>query len=261
LKNKINILELNYNYFQKVLSFIIFPTSFLLIIPYTKAKENYFGSLNNLTSDSIINNNPLDSGIKSYLALGDSYTIGQSVEEENRFPVQLVQMLRSQNINISDPEIIAVTGWTTDDLLNSLRENPPRQTYSIVTLLIGVNNQYQGRSLEEYKTQFTELLNLAISYADNNKDHVFILSIPDYSVTPFASKSNIKKIAKEIDEFNETNKIISLNEGTHYLDITPISRNAKNDPSLIAADGLHPSTKQYFQWDQLLEPLIQNEIH
>lgn len=254
-------MKLNYNYIQKVLSFIIFPASFLLITSRVSGSNNYVCSANNLIPHTIIKSIHVDSTIKNYLALGDSYTIGESVQEENRFPVQLVQMLRGQNINISDPEIIAVTGWTTGDLLNSLRKNPPGQTYSFVTLLIGVNNQYQGRSLKEYKTQFTELLNLAISYADNNKDHVFVLSIPDYSVTPFASKSNIKKIAKEIDEFNETNKIISLNEGTHYLDITPISRNAKNDPSLIAADGLHPSAKQYFQWDQLLEPLIQNEIH
>ncbi|MEO6836781.1 MAG: SGNH/GDSL hydrolase family protein, partial [Ginsengibacter sp.] len=204
-----------------------------------------------------------DTSMKSYLALGDSYTVGQSVQKDESFPAQLVQMLHSRNLNVTDPEIVAVTGWTTQDLLNSLLANPPKhQPYSFVTLLIGVNNQYQGRSLDEYKTQFTQLLTLAISYAGNKKNHVFVLSIPDYSVTPFAMGSYTQITAMQIDQFNEANKTISSSfEGVHYLDITPISRNAKNDPSLIAKDGLHPSGKQYSQWDVLLTPLIINEFH
>ena len=258
---KINILKLNHNRLKKILSFLIFVGFFLLIISCTKEKENYQSSSNNLTSDSTINSNALDTSIKSYLALGDSYTVGQSVQKDESFPAGLVQMLRAKNINVTDPEIIAVTGWTTENLLNALAADPPKQTYSFVTLLIGVNNQYQGRSLEEYKTQFTQLLNMAISYAGNKKNHVFVLSIPDYSLTPFANGSDTQKIAMQIDQFNVANKIISINEGVHYLDITPISRNAKNDPSLIAGDGLHPSAKQYSQWDELLAPLIENEIH
>lgn len=254
-------MNLNLNHLKNIFSFLVFGGSFLLIISCTKEKETYQSSSNNLTSDSIINNNSLDTGIKSYLALGDSYTVGQSVQKEGSFPAQLIKMLRDKNINVTDPEIIAVTGWTTQNLLSSLTANPPRQTYSLVTLLIGVNNQYQGRSLEEYKTQFTQLLNMAISYADNKKTHVFVLSIPDYSVSPFANGSDTQEIAMQIDEFNEANKIISSNAGVHYFDITPISRNAKNDPSLITGDGLHPSAKQYFQWDELLAPLIENEIH
>ena len=254
-------MKLNHSHVKKIFSFLIFAGSFLLIISCTKEKESYQSSSNNLTSDSTISSNALDTSIKSYLALGDSYTVGQSVQKVGSFPAQLVQMLRDKNINVTDPEIIAATGWTTQNLLSSLAANPPRQTYSFVTLLIGVNNQYQGRSLEEYKIQFTQLLNMAISYADNNKNHVFVLSIPDYSVTPFANGSDTQKIAMQIDEFNEANKIISSNAGVHYLDITSISRNAKNDPLLIAGDGLHPSAKQYSQWDELLAPLIENEIH
>ncbi len=210
------------------------------------------------------NNNPLNTTIttntKTYLALGDSYTIGQSVPDTGRFPVQTVKLLREQNIQIANPDIVAVTGWTTANLLNALNTSPLKNNYSVVTLLIGVNNQYQHRSLDEYKSEFTELLNRAISYAGNNKKQVFVLSIPDYSVTPFAYASDTARISKEIDHFNEANKAISLNAGVHYLDITPISREAKNDPSLIAGDGLHPSSIQYKKWSDLLAKIILDEI-
>jgi len=192
--------------------------------------------------------------------MGDSYTIGASVSEQERFPVQLSGMLQGNRISILAPDIIATSEWTTGDLINALNANPPGKKYSFVTLLIGVNNQYQGRSLEEYKAQFTQLLKLAISYADNIKNHVFVLSIPDYSVTPFALWSDTLKIAREIDQFNEANKNISLAPGVHYVDITSISREAKNDPTLIAGDRLHPSAAQYYRWDKLLEPMVVNEI-
>lgn len=189
---------------------------------------------------------------KSYLALGDSYTIGESVAESERFPAQTIGFLKKQNIDISDADIVAVTGWTTGDLLDALRKNPPKKNYSMVTLLIGVNNQYQGKTLEEYKIEFNTLLHMAITYAGNLKSHVFVISIPDYSVTPFATDSDTAQIAKEIDAFNAANKSISLNAGVHYLDITPISREAKNNPALIAGDGLHPSAMQYKKWSELL---------
>ena len=123
-------------------------------------------------------------------------------------------------------------------------------------MLIGVNNQYQHKSIDEYNTEFTLLLNRAIQYARNNKNHVFVLSIPDYSVTPFAHGSDTARISKEIDLFNATNKAISNNIGVNYLDITPISREALNDPGLIASDGLHPSGKQYKRWAELLEEMM-----
>ena len=194
--------------------------------------------------------------MKTYLALGDSYTIGESVSEPERFPNQATALLRAQNFKIADPKIIATTGWTTGNLINALNANPQQNNYSIVSLLIGVNNQYQGRSIDEYKSEFTLLLNRAIQYAGNKPSHVFVLSIPDYSVTPFAQHSDTAKIAREIDQFNSANKSISLQLGVNYIDITAISREAKNDPSLIAYDGLHPSGKQYQKWADLLTPMI-----
>ncbi len=197
---------------------------------------------------------------KTYLALGDSYTVGQSVTDSERFPIQVASLLSQQDIEIREPELLAKTGWTTGNLLEALNLNPPKKTYSFVTLLIGVNNQYQGRSLNEYKTEFTELLIRAISYAGNNRRHVFVISIPDYSVTPFARDFDTATIAGEIDAYNAANKAITLNEGIAYINVTPISREAKNDPALIATDGLHPSGIQYKKWSELLAPLIAKEI-
>ena len=193
---------------------------------------------------------------KTYLALGDSYTIGQSVATNQRFPVQTVELLSILGIKMKQPDIIATTGWTTANLNSTLINNSPANTYDFVTLLIGVNNQYQGRSQEEYRVQFTELLSKAVFYAGNKKRRVFVLSIPDYSVTPFAQNSDTAKIAREINEFNAINKQITDSAGISYLDITPISREARNNPSLIATDGLHPSGLQYQRWAALLAPLM-----
>lgn len=212
----------------------------------------------------MVSHNPpayVDTSLNTYLALGDSYTIGEAVADTDRFPFQAIKILRSKNIKINDPEIIATTGWTTANLINAITSQPPRlQTYSVVSLLIGVNNQYQDRSIEEYKTEFTLLLNKAIEYAGSNKNHVFVLSIPDYSVTPFASGSDTAKISHEIDSFNLANKNISLQLGVNYIDITAISRESLKDPSLIANDGLHPSAKQYKLWSQLLASSIEKVL-
>ena len=196
----------------------------------------------------------VDPSSKTYLALGDSYTIGQSVSETERFPNQAVQLLRAQGIKINNPEIIATTGWTTRNLMDAINASSIKINYDVVTLLIGVNNQYQGRGLDEYKAEFTQLLNRAIDLAANKPTHVVVLSIPDYSGTPFAQNADKVKIAREIDDFNSANKIISSKLGVNYIDITPISREA--DPSLVASDGLHPSGKQYKRWVDLLVPLM-----
>lgn len=198
--------------------------------------------------------NQIDLSAKNYLALGDSYTIGESVSEAERFPNQTVQLLRAQNIKINDPKIIATTGWTTKNLIDAINAASLQNNYDVVSLLIGVNNQYQGRSLDEYKSEFTILLNKSIQFAGNKPTHVFVLSIPDYSVTPFASGSDRAKIAAEIDQFNAANKTISLQLGVNYIDITAISREL--DPALIASDGLHPSGKQYKRWADLQAPLM-----
>jgi lysophospholipase L1-like esterase len=194
---------------------------------------------------------------RTYLALGDSYTIGQSVEVSQRFPVQTVTRLNAFNIPFSQPEIIAATGWTTADLLYNLNNNPPKKmSYDIVTLLIGVNNQYRGRLQDEYRQQFTTLLERSVMYAGNNKQHVFVLSIPDYSVTPFATGRNRELIAAQIDSFNIINKSIAALYGVNYIDITADSREAAIYPSLIANDGLHPSGEQYARWTAKLAPAV-----
>ena len=238
--------------------FLLTLIIFLSLISCAKKNENTFQPPLSMDDTDYIS----DSSQVTYLALGDSYTIGSSVTAVESFPLQTAQLLKQQNFNMTVPEIIATNGWTTVNLLNALNTGPPgKKSYNIVTLLIGVNNQYQGGSLESYKTDFITLLTKAIVYAGNVKNHVFVLSIPDYSVTPFASGSDRQKIAHEIDMFNAANKLISLNAGVHYIDVTPISREAQNDPSLLARDGLHPSGSQYKKWTDLLVPAILNEIH
>ena len=194
---------------------------------------------------------------KTYLALGDSYTIGQSVNESERFPAQAVSLLRKDTINFNAPEYIAVTGWTTRNLLNAIASTPPsKSTYDFVTLLIGVNNQYQGRSQTEYAAEFTELLNKAIEFAGNKPQRVAVLSIPDWGVTPFANGRDRNEIANQIDAFNAINKQITLNKAVRYIDITPSSRMAATDASLVAGDGLHPSGKEYQKWAVMLAGVI-----
>ena len=192
----------------------------------------------------------------TFLALGDSYTIGQLVAEADRFPNITAELLRNMGKGSSVPMIVATTGWTTANLLNAINANPPGNNFDVVTLLIGVNNQYQGRSIAEYRTEFTQLLVKAIHFARGNKTHVFVLSIPDYSVTPFAQNSDVARIAMEIDIFNSVNRELSISFGVNYLDITPISREGKTDNSLHTTDGLHPSGKQYRRWANLLAPLM-----
>lgn len=195
-----------------------------------------------------------------YLALGDSYTIGQSVDLAQSFPYQLKARLTVQGYTLADPKIIAVTGWTTTDLINAITQANLTQKYDFVTLLIGVNNQYQGKSQAQYRTEFIQLLNTAIAFANGNKKHVFVLSIPDYSVTPFAQNSDKVKIAAEIDQFNDINLYESTNAGVNYLNITGISQQAATDPTLIAGDGLHPSAKMYGLWVTGLAPMVVNSL-
>lgn len=186
----------------------------------------------------------------TYLALGDSYTIGEAVEQELSFPYQLLKELESQNISLASPKIIAKTGWTTDELQTAIKEENLSQKFDIVTLLIGVNNQYRGNSTVTYRKEFKELLQTAISYAGGIKKHVFVVAIPDWGVTPFgkASGKDVQTIASEIDRFNAINREETLALGISYTDITPGSRAAATDLSLVATDGLHPSGKMYASW-------------
>jgi lysophospholipase L1-like esterase len=212
-------------------------------------------------NDTVVTVTPLPDTVFSYLALGDSYTIGQSVNVADRYPNQTTALLLKDSIKFFPPEIIAQTGWTTTNLLNKINTSPPaKKTYDIVTLLIGVNNQYQGLSQQQYRTEFTSLLNRSIQYTNNNAKRVIVLSIPDYSVTPYASGSDKIKIASEIDAFNMINKEISLTAGVGYLDITPSTRMAATDPELVAYDGLHPSGKEYAKWASRLYFMIKEAL-
>ena len=195
-----------------------------------------------------------------YLALGDSYTIGESVAESERFPMQTAALLRKAGVDCTDPLIIAKTGWTTDELQEGIRAKHPQGPYDLVSLLIGVNNQYRGLPIEAYSKSFLELLNAAIAFAGNRPSRVFVLSIPDWGVTPFAEGRDRYRIAKDIDAFNAVNRGHAERAGVHYLDITPLTRNASTDKDLVAHDGLHPSGKAYGQWAELLAGQIKAEL-
>ena len=196
----------------------------------------------------------------TYLALGDSYTIGESVTQAQSYPYQLTALLNSYSIGVAAPTIIAATGWTTDNLIDVINQRAIRgKTYNFVTLLIGVNDQYQQLSIDNYKVKFAQVLNTAISFAKGNKSRVFVLSIPDWGVTPFGDGQD-GVIGPQIDLFNAANKAISQAAGVNYLDITAISRNAATNPTLIASDGLHPSAAMYALWMQELEPMVAAQL-
>jgi len=190
--------------------------------------------------------------VYTYLALGDSYTIGAQVPVEVKFPNQVLKMMNEDSKNLQKPRIIATTGWTTDELEQGIKDankaEPLNPSYDFVSLLIGVNNQYRGRSAENYKTEFEELLKKAIRFAGGKKERVVVLSIPDWGITPFAEGRDRHQIAKEIDAYNAANKAISEKYRIHYIYITDWTREAAADNSLLAGDGLHPSGKEYKRW-------------
>jgi len=192
-----------------------------------------------------------------YLALGDSYTIGESVAEEHRWPVQLVTELKKLGYAVDEAKIIATTGWRTDDLKRAIAASEIKKHYNLVSLLIGVNNQYQGKSPQSYAPEFEELLKTAVAYAGGDKSKVFVVSIPDYGYTPFG-KDRQPEISKGIDAFNAVNKTITEKLGIKYFDITGISRNGFSDPELVASDGLHPSAKMYAQWVDVIMKGLRN---
>ena len=193
-----------------------------------------------------------------FLALGDSYTIGQSVSPDQSWPLQFASALAYSGYDVEETKIIAQTGWRTDNLANAISNQQPLTGYKLVSLLIGVNNQYQGRSLENYAVEFEELLQTAIALAGNSKDHVFVLSIPDYAYTPYGNGNSA--ISTQIDLFNSVNRQITQEYGVTYINITPISRNGLSNPELVASDGLHPSGIMYGLWVQEIMKNIENEL-
>jgi lysophospholipase L1-like esterase len=188
--------------------------------------------------------------VQRFLALGDSYTIGEGVDSTARWPVALARELRTSGIPVEDPVVVARTGWTTQELSAGIDRAGLEGAYDMVSLLIGVNNQYRGLDLEEYRTQFVELLDRAVGFAGGDPGRVLVLSIPDWGVTPFAQGRDRGRIGTEIDAFNEVNRRESEAAGARYVDVTGISREAGERPELLADDGLHPGGAMYERWMQ-----------
>jgi len=198
-----------------------------------------------------------------YLALGDSYTIGEGVQENESYPMILVDLLAEENIHVTKPKIIATTGWTTDELQKGIANTSGLEDqYDLVTLLIGVNNQYRGRSVENYKEEFRALLDQAIVFAGNDAERVMVLSIPDWGITPFAQErgTDQAKVATEIDRYNDAKKEISQSKGVEYIDITEHYRIYGDKEDGVVGDNLHPSNKIYRHWAELLHEKLKQKI-
>lgn len=198
---------------------------------------------------------------QSYLALGDSYTIGESVAENLRWPLKLVDSLNKSGVLFTPPNVIARTGWTTDELQRAINEATLEPPYDWVSLLIGVNNQYRGRTVENFKPEFRSLLEQSIHLAGNRADRVFVVSIPDWGQMPYAQDRNPTQIAAEIDAYNQASAQICRELNVLWINITPISRQVADHPEWIAADGLHPSGDQYAQWVAAIIPYLQDFLY
>lgn len=193
-------------------------------------------------------------GIK-YLALGDSYTIGQSVPEKDRWPVLFAKSLSGNTISVTTTDILAKTGWTTANLLSAVYGYQPKENYDLVSLLIGVNNQFQGQSIDQFRIDFHELLLKSIAYTGGRANRVFVLSIPDWGCTIFGSGSR-EEIGKSIDKFNLVVKEECLKEKILFIDITQLSRQALTDPTMLASDNLHYSAKMHQMWVNEARPKV-----
>lgn len=192
-----------------------------------------------------------------FLALGDSFTIGEAVAAAECWPMQLVSRLRQQGTHIADPQIIATTGWTTDELIAGIQSATPPGPYDLVSLLIGVNNQYRGWPLDVYRTEFAQLVQQAIHFTDNMPEHVIVVSIPDWSQVPFVEqdKRTPAQISAEVDTFNTVNLAEAKQANVNYVSVTTGFRRAATQPDLVAADGLHPSGKMYAEWVDAIWPI------
>jgi lysophospholipase L1-like esterase len=198
----------------------------------------------------------------SYLALGDSYSIGEGVEERGRWPVQIAQALRDEGIALEDPRIIATTGWTTDELACAVDAAEPLGEWDFVSLLVGVNDQYRGRDVDDYVGAYATLLQRAIALAGGRAGRVLALSIPDWSVTPFARDSGRDRalIAAEIDAYNQAAREICASLGVACVDIADISRDGGGDADMLVSDGLHPSAAMYARWVQAALPVARGML-
>jgi lysophospholipase L1-like esterase len=192
--------------------------------------------------------------VRRYLALGDSYTIGEGVTDQERWPNQLVQMLHGHDVQVGDAHIIARTAWTTDELLDAIDAEKPKGPFDLVTLLIGVNDQYRSRPVQSFATEFTELLRRAGKLGANRAARTIAISIPDWGATPFAEGRDRKLIASEIEEYNARARELATTAGARWVDITAISRDMLTDPALVAVDGLHPTGALYRRWAEHILP-------
>jgi lysophospholipase L1-like esterase len=226
----------------------------LLLISIFGCEKN---TTNGMTKTDTIKVKP-NVGLLTYLALGDSYTIGHNVTQDQSYPFLLTELLKAKGLTLNTPRIIAKTGWTTSELQHGIDLAKDTNTYDMVTLLIGVNNEYRGQSAGTYRTEFRRLLQTAVTFAGGSLNHVFVISIPDWGVTPFGHQDprGPEAIADDIDEFNAINKEETLKAGISYTNVTPGSKKAAKDLSLIASDGLHPSGKMYREWAEKLLPAI-----
>jgi lysophospholipase L1-like esterase len=208
---------------------------------------------------------PIDSSVlaeeKTWLALGDSYTVGQGVPPEDRYPVQTTRWLRANGLpKMDDAQIIASTGWTTLNLLAALQTQDPERKFDIVSVLSGVNDQHQSHDTTGYRDRFLQILNKSIAFANHLPTHVVVISIPDYTVTPFGRNLDSAFTSHQIDQYNSINREVSLAKGVQYLDISASFREASNNPSLVCGDGLHPSAIEYRKWAERLGPLIKSVL-
>ena len=191
-----------------------------------------------------------------YLALGDSYTIGEGVKVDERWPNQLTRALQSFGLPISDPQVIARTGWTTNDLIAGVDAAGLEGLFTLVSLQIGVNNQYQGSNAQNYRLEFRALLKRAVAFTGGEAARVMVLSIPDWSITPFAGDHDRDQIAAEIEVFNAINRAEGARLGAFYIDVTSISRRAGRDEGMLAPDHLHPSGEMYALWVDTILPTV-----
>jgi lysophospholipase L1-like esterase len=216
-----------------------------------------FLTLTGCGSDGVVPPSPetRSDGRQRYLALGDSYTIGEAVVPRLRFPVQLANLLATRGKRVDDPVIIARTGWTTSELIAAVEADPPEGEFGLVTLLVGVNDQYRGRDAEEYREDFREMLQKAISFASGSAaSRVVVVSIPDWGLLPYAEGRDRAAIATEIDRFNEVAREEAQRTGARWVDITTFSRSVSHHEPMIASDGLHPSGMMYSEWARLILP-------
>ena len=195
-------------------------------------------------------------GALRFLALGDSYTIGEGVAEGERWPAQLVARLRAEGLDLGHPRLVATTGWTTDELASAMQAQPLDPPYDLVSLGIGVNNQYRGRDAANYRSEFADLLDRAIALAGGRPQRVLVVSIPDWGVTRFgaASGRDVAQIARGLDAFNAINREESRRRHVHWADVCAASRRAGAAAEMLAEDGLHPSGRQYARWLDTLLP-------